>query len=50
MGGRKALAAAAETIVRRGQTRALAGEAGRTPETPAQPQPVEQPQLAGAAA
>jgi 1-acyl-sn-glycerol-3-phosphate acyltransferase len=49
-GGRKALAARAEEIIRRGQTRKLAGFAGPTPaETPAQ-QPIAAPTLAPALA
>jgi 1-acyl-sn-glycerol-3-phosphate acyltransferase len=49
-GGRKALAAKAEAIIRHGQTRKLAGFAGPTPaETPA-PQPVSAPTLAPALA
>jgi hypothetical protein len=49
-GGRKALAAKAEAIIRRGQTRKLAGFQGPTPaETPAA-QPTVAPALAPALA
>ena len=48
-GGRKALAAKAEAIVRRGQMRALSGLSGPTPETPAAA-PAAAPALAPAAA
>jgi 1-acyl-sn-glycerol-3-phosphate acyltransferase len=49
VGGRKVLAAKAEAIVRRGQTRALAGLVGPTP-VPAAPVPAAAPALAPAAA
>ncbi len=49
VGGRKALAAKAETIVRRGQTRALAGLSGPTP-VEATAEPDTAPALAPAAA
>jgi len=48
-GGRKALAAKAEAIVRRGQTRALAGLSGPTPVEAAQ-EPSAAPALAPAVA
>ncbi len=51
-GGRKALAAAAETIIRRGQTRALSRYLGNSaqPAAALAPNDAEAPQLAGAAA
>jgi lyso-ornithine lipid O-acyltransferase len=49
-GGRKPLAAAAEAIVRRGQTRALSGYLGNEPAAQHAPAEAEEPELAGAAA
>ncbi|MBV9044953.1 MAG: 1-acyl-sn-glycerol-3-phosphate acyltransferase [Alphaproteobacteria bacterium] len=50
VGGRKALAAKAEAIVRRGQTRALAGLPLPTPPVETVPQPAKAPMLAPAVA
>jgi len=50
VGGRKMLATLTEQIVRRGQTRALAGLAGREPIAPPRPLADEEPELAEAAA
>jgi lyso-ornithine lipid O-acyltransferase len=49
VGGRKALAAVAETVVRRGQMRALSGLAGQEPVVHPRPEE-EEPELAEAAA
>jgi 1-acyl-sn-glycerol-3-phosphate acyltransferase len=50
VGGRKQLAALAETVIRRGQARALAGLSGATPEVPAAAKPSGTPALAPATA
>jgi 1-acyl-sn-glycerol-3-phosphate acyltransferase len=49
-GGRKALAVAAETVVRHGQMRALAGLTGRQPVSPPAPSEEEEHEFAEAAA